>query len=214
MKEKEIKAQIKSVFESESFESATAKTEDLFRQLEELRGKKSSSALMASMKRKYQQKTQEQASEPEAKDPAGDQTEKSGEAFRFDVGQVGNFSNDAMLSLLHGTDPILMQFCIVREYFKQVSDTETERSTRMFVKSDGTGYEKYDDGSAAAKIAGLTSFRKLGFFDKSEEGMPVGEEYCQITVMRIKKAVEKFVVGRTGVTRIGKAESVESYTNE
>ena len=107
-----------------------------------------------------------------------------------------------------------MQFCIVREYFKQVSDTETERSTRMFVKSDGTGYEKYDDGSAAAKIAGLTSFRKLGFFDKSEEGMPVGEEYCQITVMRIKKAVEKFVVGRTGVTRIGKAESVESYTNE
>ena len=45
------------------------------------------------------------------------------------------------------------QFCIVQEYFKQDSDTLQTRSTRMFVKEDGTGYDKYDDGSAAAKAA-------------------------------------------------------------
>lgn len=218
MKEKEIKAQIKSIFESENFESATIKSEELFKQLEELKGKRSVSALKASLKKQYQgnvriEKEEDLEPEPKVEEPAVQEQEKE-EPFRFDVNQSENFSNESVKSLLAGTDPILMQFCIVREYFKRVSDTETERSTRMFVKSDGSGYEKYDDGSAAAKTAKIQSFRKLGYFENSADGFPVGEEYCQITVMRIKKALEKFVRDRQGITRIVKVESVESYTNE
>ena len=98
--------------------------------------------------------------------------------------------------------PILNQFCVIQEFFKRESDTETIRLTSMFVKSDGTGWKLYDEGSAAGKEAGLKSYRKLGYFDLSNDGFPVGEEYCQITVMRIKKALEKFVLNRTGVTQV------------
>lgn len=214
MKEKEIKAQIKSIFESESFDSAVANTKELFQQLEELKGKKSASALMASLKKKYQnvrvEKEEDLEPAPEAEEPK--EEVKTSEPTKFVIG--GNPEDVKLESLVEKSDPLLSQFCIVREYFKQVSDTETERSTRMFVKSDGSGYDKYDDGSAAAKTAKIQSFRKLGYFEQSADGFPVGEEYCQITVMRIKKALEKFVRDRQGITRIVKVESVESYTNE
>lgn len=214
MKEKEIKAQIKSIFESESFDSAVANTKELFQQLEELKGKKSASALMASLKKKYQdtriEKEEDLEPAPEAEEPQ--QEAKPSEPTKFVIG--GNPEDVKLESLVEKSDPLLSQFCIVREFFKQVSDTETERSTRMFVKSDGSGYDKYDDGSAAAKTAKIQSFRKLGYFEQSADGFPVGEEYCQITVMRIKKALEKFVRDRQGITRIVKVESVESYTNE
>ena len=217
MKEKEIKAQIKSIFESENFESATIKSEELFKQLEELKGKRSVSALKASMKKQYQGSVRiENEEDLEAVETATEeqQSAETPEPFKFDTTHDGEFVGQWISELLASSDPLLKQFCIVREYFKRVSDTETERSTRMFVKSDGTGYDKYDDGSAAAKIAKLQSFRKLGYFDFSKDGYPVGEEYCQITVMRIQKAIEKFVIDRDGITKVVKAESVESYTKE
>lgn len=218
MKEKEIKAQIKSIFESENFESATAKSEELFKQLEELKGKRSVSALKASLKKQYQGKVRIEKEEdlepvetaPEAEQPA----EEKPKSFKFDVATDGEFVSQWVEDLIASNDTLLNQFCIVREYFKQVSDTETERSTRMFVKEDGTGYDKYDDGSAAAKAAGLKSFRTLGYFEQSNDGMPVGMEYCQIQVIRIKRTLEKYFVNRRGITRIKCAENVANYKAE
>ena len=109
---------------------------------------------------------------------------------------------DFIKQLVTTNVPILNQFCVIREFFKRESDTETIRMTSMFIKSDGTGWKLYDEGSAAGKEAGLKSYRKIGYFDWSNDGFPVGEEYCQITVMRIKKALEKFVLGRTGCTQV------------
>lgn len=110
--------------------------------------------------------------------------------------------------LVESGQPILNQFCIIHEFFKRVSDTETVRYTKMYVKADGEGWKLYDEGSAAAKEAGIKSYRKLGYFDQSNDGFPVGEEYSQVTVMRIKKALEKFVLGRTGVTVVEKAIAI------
>lgn len=218
MKEKEIKAQIKSIFESESFDSAVANTKELFQQLEELKGKKSVSALMASLKKKYQGNVRVEKEEdlelvesaPEVEQPE-ETKEEQPEPFKFDVTTVGEFVSQWVEELIASNDPLLNQFCIVQEYFKQDSDTLQTRSTRMFVKEDGTGYDKYDDGSAAAKAAGLKSFRTLGYFDKSEDGLPVGEEYCQIQVIRIKRALEKYYINRSGITRINCAENVNNY---
>lgn len=214
MKEKEIKAQIKSIFESESFDSAVANTQELFKQLEELKGKKSASAMMASLKKKYQntriEKEEDLEPAPEIEQPAEAKEEKP-EPFKFDVTVEGRFVNQWVEDLLASNDTLLNQFCIVQEYFKRTSDTDTIRTTRMFVKEDGTGWEKYDEGSAAAKAVGLKSFRTLGYFENSEDGFPVGEEYCQIQVIRIKRTLEKYYINRRGVTQLGFAENVNNY---
>jgi len=214
MKEKEIKAQIKSIFESENFESATIKSEELFKQLEELKGKRSVSALKASLKKQYQGNVRvekEEDLEPVEPEQPAEAKEEKQEPYKFDVATTGTFSPYWIDELLRSNDPLLNQFCIVQEYFKQSSDTDTVRFTRMFVKSDGTGFDKYDEGSAAAKSVGLKSFRTLGYFDNSEDGFPVGMEYCQIQVIRIKRTLEKYFVNRRGATQISCAENVSDY---
>lgn len=128
------------------------------------------------------------------------------EEFKFAIDQC--FNLEEIQKLVESGQPIINQFCVIHEFFKRVSDTETQRYTFMFVKSDGEGWKLYDEGSAAAKDAGFKSYRKLGYFDQSNDGFPVGEEYSQITVMRIKKAMEKFVLGRTGVTQVTTAHSI------
>ena len=132
-------------------------------------------------------------------EPATEETYK----FNFDT----LFAHEVK-KLVESGQPILNQFCIIHEFFKRVSDTETQRYTKMFVKADGEGWKLYDEGSAEAKAKGLKSYRKLGYFDQSNDGFPVGEEYSQVTVMRIKKALEKFVLGRTGVTAVENAIAI------
>ena len=127
------------------------------------------------------------------------------EAYKFNFDPL--FAHEVN-ELVESGQPILNQFCIIHEFFKRVSDTETVRYTKMYVKADGEGWKLYDEGSAAAKEAGIKSYRKLGYFDQSNDGFPVGEEYSQVTVMRIKKALEKFVLGRTGVTVVEKAIAI------
>ena len=129
------------------------------------------------------------------------------EPFKLTIDQC--FDMDKIVSILtENSQPILKQFCVIHEFFKRVSDTETERYTKMYVKPDGEGWKLYDEGSAAAKTAGLKSYRKLGYFDLSNDGFPVGEEYSQITVMRIGKALDKFFIARKGVTQVTSANSI------
>lgn len=143
---------------------------------------------------------EETVEEPKQEEPV------KAEEFKFAIDQC--FNLEEIQKLVESGQPILNQFCVIHEFFQRVSDTETQRYTCMFVKSDGEGWKLYDEGSAAAKTAGFKSYRKLGYFDQSNDGFPVGEEYSQITVMRIKKAMEKFVLGRTGVTQVTAAHSI------
>lgn len=143
---------------------------------------------------------EETVEEPKQEEPV------KAEEFKFAIDQC--FNLEEIQKLVESGQPILNQFCVIHEFFKRVSDTETQRYTCMFVKSDGDGWKLYDEGSAAAKAAGFKSYRKLGYFDQSNDGFPVGEEYSQITLMRIKKAMEKFVLGRTGVTQVTTAHSI------
>ena len=143
---------------------------------------------------------EETVEEPKQEEPV------KAEEFKFAIDQC--FNLEEIQKLVESGQSILNQFCVIHEFFKRMSDTETQRYTCMFVKSDGEGWKLYDEGSAAAKAAGFKSYRKLGYFDQSNDGFPVGEEYSQITVMRIKKAMEKFVLGRTGLTQVTAAHSI------
>lgn len=143
---------------------------------------------------------EETVEEPKQEEPV------KAEEFKFAIDQC--FNLEEIQKLVESGQPILNQFCVIHEFFKRVSDTETQRYTKMFVKADGEGWKLYDEGSVAAKAAGIKSYRKLGYFDQSNDGFPVGEEYSQVTVMRIKKALEKFVLGRTGVTAVENAIAI------
>lgn len=229
--EKNIKERVRENFQTMEFTVAMAINEELKAEYIKEYGKRSWASLVRTYKCRAKindatenvakdQEVQEQPIEEDVpveqsevvEKPAevNDGKEAVSETFTFDTSSnAGRFNNESIQSLIDSKDPILNQFCIVREYFKQESDTETVRNTRMFVKENGEGWPLYDEASAIAKSKELKSGRKLGFFTNSNDGFPVGEEYCQITVMRIKVALERFVIGREGITRVNVAESIE-----
>lgn len=224
--EKNIKERVRENFQTMEFTVAMTINEELKAEYINEYGKRSWVSLVKSYERKAkikddtenvaQEQTIEEAApveQPEiVEQPAEVNNDKKAvsETFTFDTSSAhGRLNNESIQSLIESKEPILNKFCIVREYFKQESDTETVRNTRMFVKENGDGWTLYDEASAIAKSKGLKSGRKLGFFTNSNDGFPVGEEYCQITVMRIKVALERFVIGRNGVTRVNVAESIE-----
>lgn len=223
MKELTIRQQVKSNFQNMGFSEAMEANKELKAEYIRFCGQRSWNSIVAAYERKAKQNTPKQTEQSidkvapveqpvaEQAPEVSDGKEMVSEPFTFDTSAtVGRFNNETILSLVESKEPILNQFCIVREYFKQESDTETVRNTRMFVKESGEGWPLYDEASAIAKSKGLKSGRKLGFFTNSNDGFPVGEEYCQITVMRIKAALERFVIGREGVTRVNVAESIEN----
>ena len=79
----------------------------------------------------------------------------------------------------------------------------------MFVQNNGDGYERWNDARATANANGIKSYRKPGNFDLSHHGFPVGEEYCCVSVMRIRDAFQKFLFDREGETKILRAESID-----
>jgi hypothetical protein len=231
----ELKTQIKVNFESMAFDEAMSANAELFKEYEEAKGKRSLTALVSYYRTKANatvaiepEENLEPVSESEAAEPEtpaetveapteekpANEPEQTGEQaeepYTFDVAaESGHLSEDHIKSLIDSEHSIVNKFCVIREYFKQESDTQTIRNTRMFVKNDGDGYERWNDARATANANGIKSYRKPGNFDLSRDGFPVGEEYCCVSVMRIKDAFGKFLFGREGATRLARVESID-----
>ena len=222
----EVKKQIKANFESMNFDEAMTANADLFKQYEEIKGKRSLAALVGYYRTKANatiaiedeanlapvedepEQTIENVEEPEVTQEAEPEP-TSEEQYTFNVSGTGTFNRDNIQSLIDSENPIVNKFCVIREYFKQESDTQTIRNTRMFVQNNGDGYERWNDARATANANGIKSYRKPGNFDLSKDGFPVGEEYCCVSVMRIKDAFQKFMFDREGATQILRAESID-----
>lgn len=218
----ELKNQIKANFESMNFDEAMTANEDLFKQYEEIKGKRSIAALVGYYRTKANatiaiedeanlvqvDDEQEQPIENEP-EPQVEQEHTNEEPYTFNVSGTGTFSRDNIQSLIDSENPIVNKFCVIMEYFKQESDFHTIRKTRMFVKNNGDGYERWNDARATANANGIKSYRKPGNFDLSHHGFPVGEEYCCVSVMRIRDAFKKFLFDRDGETNILCAESID-----
>lgn len=223
----ELKNQIKVNFESMAFDEAMSANAELFKEYEEAKGKRSLTALVSYYRSKANATVaiepeenlahaEAESPEPETSDPAETPTEEvpteepaNEEPYFFDVTADGHLSEENIKSLIDSEHSIVNKFCVIREYFKQESDTETIRNTRMFVKNDGDGYERWNDARATANANGIKSYRKPGNFDLSRDGFPVGEEYCCVSVMRIRDAFQKYLFDREGVTKVAKVESID-----
>lgn len=213
------------------FGAALSANTELFKEYEEIKGKRSLAALVAYYRTKanatvaiepeenLEAAEPEVTAEPETINEPKPTTEAESETpaepaaeepYSFDVtAEFGRMSRDNIQSLIDSDHSILNKFCVIREYFKQESDTQTIRNTRMFVKNDGDGYERWNDARATANANGIKSYRKPGNFDLSHDGFPVGEEYCCVSVMRIRDAFQKYLFGREGATQIARVESID-----
>lgn len=94
--------------------------------------------------------------------------------------------------LLKSDNAALHRYCITKEEFEQLSDTEQFINTAMYVKPDGLGWEKASDVNNEIKDRNLKSFRKPGSFYNSECGLPVGEVYVKYMVYKVGEALNRF----------------------
>lgn len=231
----ELKNQMMANFESMTFDEAMAANADLFKEYEEIKGRRSLAAFVSYCRNRVNASVygitikneanllsaepeivNEPEETPEVQEPEQETTEpvvesEPEEPFIFNLSGIGCFSKDSIQSLIDSENPTVMQFCIIREYFKIESDGEIVRKTNMYVKNDGTGFAKWNDARATANANGMKSMYKHGNFDLSADGFPVGEECATISVMRIRDAFQKFVIDRYGAkTQVVVAECFET----
>lgn len=233
-----LKSQIKSNFESLSFNEALKANESLFTEYERVHGRRSLNAMIAYYRKKSEREEAEAVAEPaaeveqtaeaeiteeesksqaEAEPEAGtetnaeveteakSETEPTGEAekseqaekpqFHFTIGTEFN-RQQIEEAIADKSQQVFAKFCIIEEYFEQVSDDQAIRTISMWLSPACEGYEKWDDASKAAKEHNIVSQRKPGNFDLSKKGLPVGEIYRKATVMRISDAIKKFYLER------------------
>lgn len=237
-----LKSQIKSNFESLSFNEALKANESLFTEYERVHGRRSLNAMITYYRKKSECEEAEAVAEPAAEaeqtveaetteeesksqveaepqaetetnaeveaeqdDEVEAEAEPTGEAekpepaekpqFHFTIGTEFN-RQQIEEAIADKSQQVFAKFCIIEEYFEQVSDDQSIRRVVMWLRSDCEGYEKWDDASKDAKEHNIVSQRKPGNFDLSKKCLPVGEVYRKATVMRISDAIKKFYLER------------------
>ena len=214
MKKEDLKAAIKANFENNEFTTAMGLNDSMLQEYETVAGKRSASALVSYYRKKSEDAAgQEQDIAPEeetitsdevgnVEDILGNIAEEHQEEEKVEEPEYAfdcNEELDAIIDpeeirqLLEKGNKALTRYCIVKEYFHQVSDTEQVISTTMYVKADGLGWESF---ASVVKVLGgkkgITE-RKSGSFWKSECGLPVGEEIVKKTIWKVGDALRKFV---------------------
>lgn len=210
MKKEDLKAAIKANFENNEFATAMELNKDLFQEYENAVGKRSLAALVGHYRKKAgaTEAIEEESNLAPVEEgsitseevgnvedilgiPAEEPQKEEEPEYQFDI-ENGFLDIDKMRELTENGNKSLNRYCIVKEEFKQVSDTEQFIQTTMIVKEDGLGWEGF--GEVCAKLGGkkgITS-RKAGSFWKSECGLPVGEEITKWTIFKVGEALRKY----------------------
>lgn len=138
--------------------------------------------------------TEEASEEPteEVYEQPTEEVEKKKEEEEYKFDMYDNFSHAEIESLLESGNKALNRYCIIKEYFKQESDTERIISTSMYVQDDGLGWGSFAE--VTEKLGGKKGITKrvAGSFWKSNCGLPVGEEITKMTVYKVEDALRKF----------------------
>ena len=203
MKKEDLKAAIKANFESNEFATAMELNKDLFKQYEEVAGKRSLNSIITyyRVKNAEAEQPEEKVTEEVANTEA---TQEPDYEFEMNEERESKLDIDAVIPMLESGNKALRRYCIVKEEFKQVSDTEQFIQTKMIVKPDGFGWETFSE--VVRKLGGKKGIteRKAGSFWKSEMGLPVGEEITKWTIWRIDEALRKFAFRQnaSAITRV------------
>lgn len=220
MKKEDLKAAIKANFENNEFVTAMELNKEMLQEYENVAGKRSLAALVGHYRKKagvteaIEEEdnfapteeitiTNEEVGKVEDTLPAEEPKEVEEPEYQFDC----NEEQDAIIDveeikeLLEKGNKALNRYCIVREYFNQVSDTERRISTTMFVNSDGFGWKTF--GGVVKALGGKKgkTVRVAGSFWKSAYGIPVGEEITKWTVFKVGDALRQFAF-RTNASAI------------
>ena len=212
MKKEDLKAAIKANFENNEFATAMELNKDLFQEYENIAcSKRSLTALIGHYRKKAGAAevveaeeslapveevtiTNEEVSKVEDILHVEEPKEENEPEYQFDC----NEEQDAIIDveeikeLLEKGNKAIKRYCIVKEYFNQVSDTERKISTTMLVKSDGFGWESFVEVVKALGGKKGKTIRTAGSFWKSGCGLPVGEEITKWTVFKIGDALRQF----------------------
>ena len=206
MKKENLKAAIKANFENNEFATAMELNKDLFQEYENVAGKRSLTALVSFYRKKagatesIEQEENltpveevEKVEEVTAEEPQKEEKIEEPE-YQFDCNEELDavIDVDEIRELLDKGNKALNRYCIVKEYFKQVSDTERKISTTMLVKADGFGWETFGEVVKALGGKKGKTERVAGSFWKSGCGLPVGEEIKKWTVFKVGDALRQF----------------------
>ncbi len=188
MKKEEMKAAITANFENHEFNEAMELNKDLFQEYEKVAGKRSLASLITYWKKKN-------VSPAPAEEPTKQEeitaTESQGETPKEGVEvKTGIIDEEKAKAIIESSNAGL--YCIIKEEFKQVSDTERFVQTTMIVKPDGAGWDTYKD--VVAKLGGKkgVSKRKVGSLWRSNCGIPVGEEITTWNIWKIGDALKRY----------------------
>lgn len=211
MKKEDLKAAIKVNFENNEFETAMELNKDLFQEYENVAGKRSITALVGHYRKKAGAAevveaeeslatvdevtiTNEEVGKVEDILPVEEHKEDDEPEYQFECNEEQDaiINVDEISELLEKGNKALKRYCIVKEYFNQVSDTERKISTTMLIKSDGFGWESF--GNVVKALGGKKgkTIRTAGSFWKSGCGLPVGEEITKWTVFKVGDALRQF----------------------
>ena len=197
MKKEDLKAAITKNFVENDFETAMELNKDLFQEYENVAGKRSLSSLIAFYRKKSSEEPEEIITQEDVATiedvPAATVEAKEEEEepeYQFVLGET--LDTAAIGEMMEKGNKALNRYCIVKEEFKQVSDSEQFIKTSMMVKEDGFGWKSFE---AATNVLGgkkgITK-RTIGSFWRSECGLPVGEEITKSTIYKIGEALRKF----------------------
>ena len=209
MKKEDLKAAIKANFENNEFATAMELNKDLFQEYENVAGKRSLTALIGHYRKKAGATEVVEAEENLApveevtitneevgkvEDTLPVEEPKEEPEYQFDCNEELDAIIDVneISELLEKGNKALNRYCIVKEFFAQVSDTEQKISTTMFVKPDGLGWKSFTE--VCQRLGGKkeTTERKAGSFWKSKCGLPVGEEITKKTIWKVGDALREF----------------------
>lgn len=211
MKKEDLKAAIKANFENNEFATAMELNKYLFQEYEDVAGKRSLTALVGYYRKKSGAAevveageslapvdevtiTNDEVGKVEDILPVEEPKEEDEPEYKFDCNedQDAIIDVDEIGELLEKGNKALKRYCIVKEYFNQVSDTERKISTTMLVKSDGFGWESFGEVVKALGGKKGKTIRTAGSFWKSSYGLPVGEVITKWTVFKVGNALRQF----------------------
>ena len=210
MKKEDLKAAIKVNFENNEFETAMELNKDLFQEYEKVAGKRSLTALVGHYRKKAGAAEVVEAEENLApveevtitneevgkieEIPAEEPKEVEEPEYQFDCNEELDAVIDVneISELMENGNKALNRYCIVKEYFKQVSDFDRKISTTMFVKPDAFGWESFGEVVKALGGKKGKTVRVSGSFWKSSCGLPVGEEITKWTVFKVGDALRQY----------------------
>lgn len=212
MKKEDLKAAIKANFENNEFATAMELNKDLFQEYENEAGKRSLAALVGHYRKKAgaaevveEEANLEPAEVEEATTPAEEPAQEEPDyQFAADEESEATLDQNEVIAMLESGNKSLKRYCIVKEEFKQVSDTERFIQTTMIVKPDGFGWENFRE--VMSKLGGKKGVteRKAGSFWKSKMGLPVGEEITKWTIWKIDEALREYAFRQnaSAITRV------------